>query len=356
MAILRSGPENTRGPARRCLPTTIALTWITATLNLLAEPMPETGKLVIAHRGASGYLPEHTLAAKAMAHAMGADYIEQDVVLSADDVPVVLHDTQIDTVTDVATRFPGRARKDGRFYAIDFTVSELRQLAVTERMDPKTRAPAFEGRFPPGQSSFQIATLEEELQLIRGLNSTTGRNVGIYPEIKRPAWHRREGRDISKIVLDVLRRYGYRTMADKIFIQCFDSQQLKRLRDELGWRGKLIQLLGDKGEECADHPSLMTPQGLGELAEYVDGIGPALHLVISGKSPAEARVTTLVRDAHAAGLAVHPYTARADKLPPFASTMEKLLELVLLRAGADGIFADHPDRAVSFLRGTADRK
>ena len=85
-------------------------------------------------------------------------------------------------------------------------------------------------------------------------------------------------------------------------------------------------------------------------------LGPALHLVISGKSPAEARVTSLVRDAHAAGLAVHPYTARADKLPPFASTMEKLLELVLIRADADGIFADHPDRAVSFLRATASSK
>ena len=126
-------------------------------------------KLVIAHRGASAYLPEHTPAAKAVAFAMGADYVEQDVVLTRDGVPVVLHDIHIDTVTDVARRFPERRRADGRYYAIDFTLAELRRLAASERFDPRTGNAVFAGRFPVGKSSFQVPTLEEELQLVQGL-------------------------------------------------------------------------------------------------------------------------------------------------------------------------------------------
>ena len=137
--------------------------------------------LVIAHRGASGYLPEHTLEAKSYAYALGADYIEQDLVLSKDDIPVVLHDIYLDTVTDVAKRFPRRKRADGRYYALDFTVAELKQLRVTERFNVKTGERVFPRRFPATQASFQISTFEEELQLLQGLNRSTGRNVGIYP-------------------------------------------------------------------------------------------------------------------------------------------------------------------------------
>src|SRR5947207_6618226 len=140
--------------------------------RLLFFAMAESPKIIIAHRGASGYLPEHTLAAVAVAHTMGADYLEQDVVLSKDSVPVVLHDIHLDTVTDVARRFPGRKRRDGRFYAIDFTLAELKQLRVTERFNHQTGEPVFKERFPQCQASFEIPTLEEELQLIQGLNQT----------------------------------------------------------------------------------------------------------------------------------------------------------------------------------------
>jgi glycerophosphoryl diester phosphodiesterase len=331
---------------------TLALTFLAVSSNLLSAPMEPAKKIVIAHRGASGYLPEHTIAAKAMAHAMGADYIEQDVVLSRDNIPVVLHDTQIDTVTDVARLFPGRAREDGRYYALDFSLAELKQLRVNERIDPKRGTPVFKGRFPPGQSSFQIATLEEELQLIQGLNKSTGREAGIYPEIKRPAWHRRQGRDISKIVLAILDKYGYRTKADKVYIQCFDFAELRRIRTELGCQCSLIQLLGDGGEECVDHARLITPQGLLEVATVADGIGPSIRQVVAGKRRADASVTDLVHNAHAAGLVVHPYTARADDLPPFASSIEELLRIVLVQAGADGVFTDHPDRGTAFIRDT----
>ena len=130
--------------------------------SALANAQP----IVIAHRGASGYLPEHTLEAKAMAHAMGADFIEQDIVLTKDDVPVVMHDIYLDTISDVAARFPGRHRANGRYYALDFTLAEIKQLQATERFSEKTGRQVYPKRFPKGASSFQIPTLEEELQFI----------------------------------------------------------------------------------------------------------------------------------------------------------------------------------------------
>jgi glycerophosphoryl diester phosphodiesterase len=307
-------------------------------------------KLVIAHRGASGYLPEHTLPAIAMAHAMGADYLEQDVVLSKDGVPIVLHDIHLDTVTDVARRFPRRKRADGRFYAIDFTVAELKQLNASERFDPKTGIAVFPTRFPVGKGSFQIPTLEEELQLIQGLNTSTGREAGVYPEIKEPAWHRTQGRDISPIVLDLLARYGYKTRSDKVYLQCFDETEVKRIRTELGYKGRLVQLIEGSRPLLDEHAHLRTPAGLAEVAKVADGIGPALPDVVARTSGGGYEATSLVRDAHAAGLEVHPYTFRADALPAGIASLEDLLRLALVDIGVDGVFTDHPDRAVAFLR------
>ena len=137
---------------------------------LAAEP------LVIAHRGASGYLPEHTLESKVLAFAQGADFIEQDVVMTRDDQLVVIHDLTLERTTDVAALFPGRARADGSYYVIDFTLEELRRLAVSEgrRQDGQAQYPQ---RFPAGTSRFGLHTLEEELELIRGLEQSTGRRV-----------------------------------------------------------------------------------------------------------------------------------------------------------------------------------
>ena len=310
-------------------------------------------KIVIAHRGASGYLPEHTLAAKAVAHAMGADYIEQDVVLSKDGVPMVLHDIQIDTVTDVAQAFPGRGRADGRFYAIDFTLDELKALNVMERGDQAGRA-AFPSRFPRGASSFQIPTLAEEIELIQGMNLSTGRDAGIYPEIKAPAWHRAEGQDISAIVLAVLADYGYADPDDLIFLQCFDWNETQRIRGELGWRGRLVQLIGENDWREApdvDYDALRTAAGLAAIAQVAQGIGPSMHHVVTGlDAGGRPIVTDLVANAHAAGLVVHPYTFRADALPDYAGSLEDVLHIFLVDAGVDGVFTDFPDRAVAFLR------
>jgi glycerophosphoryl diester phosphodiesterase len=310
--------------------------------NLAAtEPRP----LIIAHRGASGYLPEHTLAAKALAYGQGADYLEQDVVLSKDGVPVIFHDTHIDTTTDVAKKFPGRQRADGRFYALDFTVAELKQLNVTERFHPKTGKAVFPRRFPVGVGSFSVVTLEEEIQFIQQLNRSTGRNVGIYPELKAPAWHRKEGHDLAAAVLPILRKYGYDAKGSACYVQCFEYAEIKRLRGELGWSGKLIMLLGGKGKGPGetDFTYLQTDAGLAELAKLVDGIGPPISSVVTGRSPAERQVTDLAARAHKAGLLSHPYTLRADELPKCVTTVDELLRVLFDEAMIDGLFTDFPD-------------
>lgn len=143
-------------------------------------------KVVIAHRGASGYLPEHTLPAKAMAYAQGADFLEQDLVMTKDNELIVLHDHYLDSVTDVADRFPGRARKDGRFYAIDFTLPEIRSLKFTEAFEIKDgkKVQTYPNRFPMGKSSFHIHTFQEEIEFVQGLNKSTGKISAFTRKLK----------------------------------------------------------------------------------------------------------------------------------------------------------------------------
>ena len=189
--------------------------------------------LVIAHRGASGYLPEHTLAAKTLAHEMGADYLEQDIVASRDNELVVLHDIHLDRVTNVADKFAGRERADGRFYVRDFDWQELRSLAVWERMNADGSR-VYPGRYAAKSGDFRLNTLAEEIELIQALNDKTGREAGIYPEIKRPEWHRQDGVDIAPLLLKVLDDFGYKKHEDAVFVQCFDATEIHRLRHELG--------------------------------------------------------------------------------------------------------------------------
>ena len=310
------------------------------------------GKLVIAHRGASGYLPEHTLEAKAMAYAQGADFIEQDLVMSKDDHLIVLHDLYLDTVTDVAEVFPGRARSDDRYYVIDFTLAELRQLTVTERFNlaDGPRTAVFEQRFPPERSSFRIATFAEEIELIQGLNRSTGASVGIYPEIKNPAFHHDEGKDIAAAALEILKAYGYGEQPDRIFFQCFDARELQRIHGELlpamNLDIALVQLL----REEPDDPLALTPQGMKLIASYAAGIGPSMHLIVDPESPAAIlKVTTLVEMAHDLGLVVHPYTFRRDRLPQYAADYDELLKIFLDDIDVDGVFTDFPDITVNFI-------
>jgi glycerophosphoryl diester phosphodiesterase len=324
-----------------------------ALLLALAVPMvAQTSRpVVIAHRGASGYLPEHTLEAKVLAHQMGADFLEQDVVLTKDDVPVVMHDIQLETISDVAQRFPDRKRNDGHYYALDFTLAEIKELHANERINPKTGRAVYPNRFPPGRSSFQIPTLEEELQLIQGLNKTRGRVAGIYPEIKQPGWHRKQGHDISRIVLPILRRYGYATKQDPCWVQCFEADEVQRIQTELGWEGLLLLLLqaNRKNPDGSDAEKWFTPAGMAELAKVADGVGPALGTIVSGMTKADRKVTDFVKEAHAAKLVVHPYTLRADDLPKFAGSMDDALAVLFTEARIDGLFTDYPDVVVKWL-------
>lgn len=307
--------------------------------------------VIIAHRGASAYLPEHTLPAKAMAYAMGADYLEQDLVASRDDRLVVLHDVHLDRVTDVAERYPDRHRDDGRYYVRDFDLEEIRQLSVTERLDERGRA-VYPKRFPPRTGRFRIHTLTEELELLRGLNTATGRVVGIYPELKRPAWHRDQGVDMAPLLLETLSAHGYESAEDPVFVQCFDRAEVQRLREGLDTRLKLIQLIGENDwtESDTDFDALRTVQGLRDLADIADGIGPWINQLYTLEPiDGEPVSTGLVRAAHDAGLLVHPYTLRADALPAGFTGHDQLAGFLIEGLQVDGIFTDFPDRLHRFI-------
>ena len=326
-------------------------------------------KIVIAHRGASGYLPEHTLPAKAMAYAQGADYLEQDLVMTKDDQLVVLHDHYLDRVTDVAERFPDRARQDGRFYAIDFTLAEIRSLKFTEGFEIENgkKVQVYPGRFPMGKSVFRIHTFQEEIEFVQGLNHSTGKNIGIYPEIKAPWFHHQEGKDIAAKTLEVLKHYGYTSKKDKVYLQCFDAAELKRIKTELepkmGMDLNLVQLIAytDWNETQEKKPDgtwvnysydwMFKPGAMKQIAQYADGIGPDYHMLVAeGSTPGHVKLTTMVKEAHASKMQVHPYTVRADQLPEYATDVNQLYEVLYNQAGVDGLFTDFPDKAVTFLK------
>jgi len=309
--------------------------------------------LIIAHRGASGYLPEHTLEAKAYAHALGADYIEQDVVATRDNELVILHDIHLDSVTNVGEKFPDRHRDDGRFYARDFDLTEIKSLNVSERRNEDGVTQVFPGRFPTGVGRFHVPTFREEIKLIQGMNKSTGREVGVYTEIKRPAWHQAEGVDISPLVLEILDDLGYRSRNDACFVQCFDAVEIRRIRHELGCQLKLVQLIGDNawGESDTDYDRLRTPQGLQELARSVDGIGPFIgHLLEMSEIDGIPVSTGLVSAAHDVGLIVHPYTFRADQMAPGFESLQEMIRWFVDQLKIDGVFTDFPDMAVEAIR------
>jgi glycerophosphoryl diester phosphodiesterase len=176
--------------------------------------------------------------------------------------------------------------------------------------------------------------------------------VGIYPELKQPKWHREQGCDLSKVVLPILARYGYATKADACFLQCFEWEEVRRIRGELGWRGRIVMLLegGKNGDDGTDHNALCTPEGLKKLAEVVDGIGPNIGRVVTWSAAGEAKATTLVKDAHAVGLVVHPYTIRIDELPKNCPSAEALHGALFREAGADGVFTDFTDVTLAWVR------
>ena len=317
---------------------------------------------MIAHRGASGYLPEHTLPAKALAYGQDADYLEQDVVLSKDNVPIVLHDIFLDEVSDVAHVFPGRNRSNGRFYAIDFTAAEIKSLRASERFHWNTGNPIFSTRFPLNQSNFQLVTLVEELEFVAGLNQQANVNnrkpIGIYVEIKEPEFHKNQNRaNFSEIVLELLRKYNYTKRTDPVFLQSFDIEELQRIRVNLGSDLKLVGLLtenNDRSESSeTDYTYWTSEVGIEDMARFVDGIGPHYSQLFQIGNVLEP--SNLFHYARKYNLFIHPYTFRSDRIVEPFLTLEKMFEFFLDQLKVDGLFIDQPDKAVQYLRNKANQ-
>ena len=333
---------------------------LSAALALGCSPVasqPETAEpsdapLIIAHRGQSGYLPEHTLPAYAFAYAAGADAIEPDLVMTRDGTLIALHDIHLEGTTNVEQRFPDRKRDDGRFYAADFDLAEIRTLSVHERQNALGKQ-VFPERFQApgdGVSGFTVPTFEEVMRLITNLNRETGCRVSVYPETKDPQFHQEHGLDIDKAVLETLGAFGYRGPDDPVFIQSFDPRNLVRMRRELGTELKLVQLIGEG--DLADR--LTADEGLDRLAQTVSGIGPSKRLIED--EAGQPVPGDLVKRAQARGLVVHPYTFRADVLTRGDADFGAELERFIKTYGVDGLFADHPDQAIRHLTEAGLRK
>nr|WP_137677362.1 glycerophosphodiester phosphodiesterase family protein [Parerythrobacter lutipelagi] len=320
----------------------------------VAAPAVAETPIIIAHRGASGERPEHTLAAYELAIDHGADYIEPDLVVTKDGALVARHENEISQTTDVASReeFSSRRRSkeiDGElingFFAEDFTLAELRTLRAKERI-PGIRP--LNARF---DGLYQVPTLEEIVKLIRAKEALTGRKVGLYPELKHSDFLlQEEGIDMVDLLLLELKRLGV-TPGDPVFIQSFEVGPLQRLDKRSDF--KLVQLVGTEGGP-ADEPEMryaemITPTGLAEIATYADAIGVDIRLILNG----EANATSLVRDAHAAGLKVHAWTLRKENtfLPPALQSGtdpagtgcgDIQMAFKLEKIGVDGLFMDDP--------------
>jgi len=320
-------------------------------------PTAGANTLVIAHRGASGYLPEHTLPAKALAHAMGAHFIEQDVVLTRDGIPIVLHDIHLDSTTNVAQVFPDRASVDGHFYATDFSLEEITRLNAHERCTTDSsgqRQAVYAHRFPLNSDFFKVPTLEQEIDFIAGLDKSRGKTTGLHVELKSPLHHKQKGLDLPGAIMDVLERKGYADRPQQVFLQCFDDKTLLELRNTYQTTLPLIQLIAENswGENNeVDYDFLRSDDGLKVVAQYAQGIGPWVSHIYLGKDASGKPVLSdLVERAKHHGLAIHPYTFRKDDLPDGIDHFQELLDMFIGQLQVDALFTDFPDLVMNYLR------
>lgn len=304
--------------------------------------------IIIGHRGASGHRPEHTLESYTLAIEQGADYIEPDLVATKDGVLIARHENEIGSTTDVAEKFANRKRTvniDGEpvtgWFTEDFTIAEIRTLRAKERL--ASRSQAFNGQFA-------IPTFEQVVALAKSKSSALGRPIGVYPETKHPSHFMRMGLPLEERVVAVLDAQGWNTSEAPVFIQSFEVDNLKRLRTLTTVR--LIQLLNPGGRPADDSPrryaEMVTPDGLRDIASYAAGIGANQRLIVpADKAGRLGTPTSLVRDAHAAGLLVHVWTLRNE--PTFLASGyggDPIREHVqFTELGVDGIFTDFPDTA-----------
>ncbi len=317
--------------------------------------------IVIAHRGASGNVVEHTLEAYQRGIDYGADFIEPDLVLTKDGVLVARHENEISGTTNVADKPEFADRKttksiDGRDYTgwftEDFTLAELKTLRAKERLpDVRPENMKYDGQF-------EIPTFEEVLKLLKAHEAKTGERIGVYPETKHPSYFSSIGLAHEEPMLALLEQYGFADAGDPVFIQSFEVGNLRALNAKTKIR--LVQLIADQSGPFdlpgIRYTDMVTSNGLAEIAEYADGIGPSKNLVIprhmSGRL---GNPTSLVSDAHKAGLVVHPWTFRIENI--FLSTEfqggdtasangDIKAEInAYLATGIDGLFSDNPREA-----------
>ena len=331
--------------------------------------------LVIGHRGASGYRPEHTIASYTLAIELGADYIEPDLVSTKDHVLVARHENDITGTTDVASHPEFAARKTTKtidgvvhegWFTEDFTLAELRTLRAVERLpDLRPANTAFDGLY-------QIPTFQEVIDLAKR------HRVGIYPETKHPTYFDSIGLSLEEPMLAALRANGLDRPGAKVFIQSFEVSNLKRLRGQT--KLPLIQLIDSSGAPAdfvaagdpRTYDDLVTATGLAEIATYADGIGPDRSRLVANDAAGQplGQPTNVVRDAHRVGLLVHPFTFRpennflasdfrqGDPASPqyLRARGDQPAELKLFyELGVDGLFADNPDTAVAVREKTFGR-
>lgn len=283
---------------------------------------------IIAHRGASGYLPEHSLSAYRRAAEMGADFIEPDLVFTKDGHLVVRHDRYLSTSTNIAdhSEFADRkALKAGHdkadWFSEDFTLAELKSLRIRQ---------AFPGRDQRFDDQYSIATFDEVLDLRRELSETLGRDIGIYPETKAPGYFKSIGLDYLEPLVKILEQHGLTRPNAPIIIQSFEADILQRLRNRINTR--LMHLFD--GDAQLDRATLEN------VATFADGIGPFKGLLLNEDGVSSGVLET----AHDLGLFVHPWTFRDDQLPPSLDTPNSEFKL-FFELGVDGVFTDFADTA-----------
>lgn len=335
---------------------------------LARPPARSDSPIVIGHRGAAGYLPEHTLAGYALAVFQGADFIEPDLVMTKDGQLIARHEPILDETTDVSSRPEFASRRttkvlDGfavtAWWSEDFTLAEIKQMKARERI------PSVRPANARVNDQLEIPTLQEVIDLAKGLEKVAGRKIGIYPETKHPTYYRSLGFAMEETLVHILRRNGYAGKHDRVFIQSFEVSNLKQLAHMTNI--PLVQLLGGASSRPFDvvaaggtltYGQMATAQGLAQIARYADGVGPSkgyvIPLVAGILDPANA--TNFVGDAHAVGLVVHPYTYRVENQflplnlrigadPNGRGNLQAEIEM-FLDAGIDGFFTDNSDVGV----------
>jgi len=287
----------------------------------MLTPIQQNGKSsVVAHRGASATLPEHTLEAYTLAHSQGADYIEPDVILTRDNVLVCQHDLAIETTTDVAARFPDRRRPDGHWYTIDFMLAELKQLSVFGRVKAAKRET---------MQGYQIATLDELVLLVQRLNKVFSRKTALLIETKDPAWHALEGKPLEAVLLQTLASHNVDTPASGYIIQSFDETHLRSLRDTYLCRLPLMWL-------TSELPSI---EKVDTVATWAAGINPHRSAIeLDGKPNPIAKA--FLERMHFHGLKMFVWTFN-DEL----DVMQRFIE----HHGVDGVITNNPDTGVRAL-------